>query len=586
MFRIEKALQDILKENDNRINKDEQQKLFKQLSLAESYLKTRYEHHCTEDDSCMSHCAKHGLSHTSKNSLVSICEKQHSSQCFDCFNIIDSINSVKTAIESIPDTNFPNKDDFQYRIEEAETAILSWQNHLLRASQQGKGKVEAMEQVEKNTDSAFLVRDFAQKIEPMRGIESQEQYFGKSGMSLHADVFVMKSSTGWCKASYLTVFDKAEQDALDILGITEVVAEEFASNYPHIRYLYLKSDNAGCYHNASVVECMQSMFEKHNITVLRYDFNEPQKGKDVCDREFTNIKQRLRNEVNSNANACIDNGKKLVDAIMADGGPPNTRAIVLEIDKNQAKLENKSKIKNIRSYHSFQYENDGIRLQEYYNIGNGNFESNKGVRYISGVTKKSEWIVSQRQGADMTHRKSNTVYSCSELLCKCSFKTEEELISHEHSGQHDFEKLTKRDQIINLFIAKKYAYIEAKTAHESTPQPDMLKSEQRIMYEEHFARGFARPETKYRRFSKEQTNFVRNLYNEGNKRGSNKKSPEQIANEMHQAFPARECLKPKQIKGLITRFMKENHIENCEEVNFSTILVDIWFLNFINILGQ
>lgn len=88
-------------------------------------------------------------------------------------------------------------------------------------------------------------------------------------MSLHADVFIMKSETGWLKSTYFTVLDKAEQDALDVLGVTEAVAEEFKKNYPQIKNLYIKSDNAGYYHNASMIEGVKIVFERHDISVRR-----------------------------------------------------------------------------------------------------------------------------------------------------------------------------------------------------------------------------------------------------------------------------------------------------------------------------
>lgn len=40
--------------------------------------------------------------------------------------------------------------------------------------------------------SALWIRDYCQNVLPMRFRESQSSYFGKKGMSLHADVFLMK----------------------------------------------------------------------------------------------------------------------------------------------------------------------------------------------------------------------------------------------------------------------------------------------------------------------------------------------------------------------------------------------------------
>lgn len=225
------------------------------------------------------------------------------------------------------------------------------------------------------------------------------------------------------------------------------------------------------------------------MTYLLGDFNEPQKGKDSCDREFSYAKRRIRDEINSNPKAIINNAKKVVDVIMANGGPPNTRAIVLEIDKTKATLKNKLDIKNIRSYHSFQLEKDGIRMHEYWNIGSGNFVKYKGVQYTSGLIKKTEWIALERQGGDMIHRKSNTDYGCSVQLCKLSFKTESESLNHEKSGNHELVKLSKRDQILDLFISKKYAHRQTRNEAERTFQQQVLTGEQKKAMKDIFHMG-------------------------------------------------------------------------------------------------
>ena len=56
---------------------------------------------------------------------------------------------------------------------------------------------------------------------------------------------------------------------------------------------YLKSDSAGCYHNASLITYLKSIGERAGIQVRRYDFSNPQSGKDICDRKIAPMKGHI-----------------------------------------------------------------------------------------------------------------------------------------------------------------------------------------------------------------------------------------------------------------------------------------------------
>ena len=62
---------------------------------------------------------------------------------------------------------------------------------------------------------------------------------------------------------------------------------------------YLKSDEAGCYHNSQLIAAARDVGERVGVSLQRYDFSEPQSGKDVYDRILCPLKgaiRRYRNE--------------------------------------------------------------------------------------------------------------------------------------------------------------------------------------------------------------------------------------------------------------------------------------------------
>ena len=78
--------------------------------------------------------------------------------------------------------------------------------------------------------------------------ESQSSYFGKKGVSLHADVFLMKENDIIKKKIYSTIFYRCDQDTKDSLSIADYVLKQFSKHFPSVNELFGKCDSAGCYH--------------------------------------------------------------------------------------------------------------------------------------------------------------------------------------------------------------------------------------------------------------------------------------------------------------------------------------------------
>ena len=66
----------------------------------------------------------------------------------------------------------------------------------------------------------------------------------------------------------------------DVLNITDVLLAQFKLDNPLIENLYVKSDNAGCYHGALVPEALTKICKANNFNLKQYDNNEPCKEKD------------------------------------------------------------------------------------------------------------------------------------------------------------------------------------------------------------------------------------------------------------------------------------------------------------------
>ncbi|KAL9970520.1 hypothetical protein ACROYT_G022908 [Oculina patagonica] len=69
-------------------------------------------------------------------------------------------------------------------------------------------------------------------------------------------------------------------------------------NKPNVSEVFLRSDEAGCYHNNNLIAAALDVGEEVGIKVMSYDFSEPQFGKDVCDRIISPMKSAIRRYCN------------------------------------------------------------------------------------------------------------------------------------------------------------------------------------------------------------------------------------------------------------------------------------------------
>ena len=139
--------------------------------------------------------------------------------------------------------------------------------------------------------------DWAMKFIPTKFREKQEDWFGKKGLSWHISCLVYFEKDTPKVITFLHLFDAISQDSDCVLGIIDSVFKFIGENFGNIS-LNIRSDNAGCYHCKSLISFIQLFAEKHHVTVARYDFCEPQTGKDICDRKISPIKRAIMQYIN------------------------------------------------------------------------------------------------------------------------------------------------------------------------------------------------------------------------------------------------------------------------------------------------
>jgi hypothetical protein len=69
-----------------------------------------------------------------------------------------------------------------------------------------------------------------------------------------------------------------------------------------LQQVYLRSDEAGCYHSNFLIAAVKDFGLRDGVTVAEYHFTEPRSGKDICDRILCPLKSSIRTYCNKGNN--------------------------------------------------------------------------------------------------------------------------------------------------------------------------------------------------------------------------------------------------------------------------------------------
>ena len=119
------------------------------------------------------------------------------------------------------------------------------------------------------------------------------------------------------------------------------------------------------------------------IRLLRYDYNEPQKGKDQCDRKSDVAKRYINAYVNA-GNKCMS-AQDIKKGVLFFGGSKDSKVSVVKIDKLKSVIV--SNITNIRSIHSISYNDNGMTLWQYFSCDKGKTDLFSVLEFVIGLTE-------------------------------------------------------------------------------------------------------------------------------------------------------------------------------------------------------
>ena len=225
---------------------------------------------------CPDHCRNFALSDNSDHAFKVECDHVNDSVCNSCESLKTVLREMEDQIrkEHIAFYSNDHQEDILYDLVKAKQSILDWKTHILRSCNQEKAKQDLLQNL--TTPEAIIVMDWAMKFQQMKFRGKQSERFGKCGVSWHISsvIFKDKNSKEIEVQLMLIFFIPVHKTSwYAVASILEDLLFKFKSTHPSISQVYLRSLEAGCYHNNFLIAAIPSIgeFERTGISVRRLD---------------------------------------------------------------------------------------------------------------------------------------------------------------------------------------------------------------------------------------------------------------------------------------------------------------------------
>lgn len=560
------TLKDIVTTLTNKgLNDRKSKDIHQELKDGKFYLKTDFKAHIADQDECPDHCCSYALSDIKDSAFSAECNHEHTLQCNRCYQLDCVLDQMKQEISA---ANVPEdeRQRLDYDFDSARTDILAWKAHILRTYKQEAAKYDILRTLDDR--SVLLVMDWAMKYLPTRFREKMTDFYGKRGRSWHVSSVISKSGQELEVECYVHIFDSCTQNWIAVASIVEDVLCNVKKEDPHVENVYLKSDNAGCYHSTQLLSSLPEIGKRTGITVQRYDFSDPQSGKDICDRKIASLKGHIRRYVNEKHDVITADDMKT--ALDSHTGVKGCRVAVAEVCIDHDSVKTVKSIEGISFLNNFAFNEDGASMHTWrsYNIGVGkvvDIESGfQGPTKLKIVRPFNETTTIVTKGtvksvASASSVSTSSLFYCEEQGCIQTFHTYAGMQQHMDTQQHttETEKVTTYDRIRKKW-AKKVEHVQTDREAHTEASTSELTSE---MVEGRVDNGWAlKKSRKPQRMTASVKQFLTDKFNEGAKSG-HKADSDQVAEEMKYLrnvigglmFSASEWRSSRQISSFFSR---------------------------------
>ena len=185
--------------------------------------------HINSEARVADHCSVYALSDVSESSFRQHCEHNHEELCDQRHALDVAIYEIGTAAQNAVFPDEEQRDEALFLFEAAKRSVQAWKAHQLRSVQQDKSRLDVLELL--NNDTVLIVSDWAMKFLPQLYRESQQDWFGKRGISWHiAVVFRRVNGSEIQTQAFVHVVQSCSQDSTAVVLMMQHVLKNCTKN--------------------------------------------------------------------------------------------------------------------------------------------------------------------------------------------------------------------------------------------------------------------------------------------------------------------------------------------------------------------
>ena len=404
---------------------------------AKRYLKTEFKGHVGREKIYADRCTTYALNDPSEEKFQRPCDTSHNVECKSCISLEKVMEKITAEIDSV-NADQEIKERMKHECKQYIESINAWKAHLLRTVNQEEARQDALAALDEH--SCLIVMDWAMKFLPLRYRERMSEFFGKRGKSWHVSAVITRRIAGELEVEcFVHIFESCTQNSFAVASIIENLLAKIKREYPQVDSAFFRSDNAGCYHSGALLLSLHEIGKRTGITPLRYDFSDPQSGKDICDRKTAPMKSHIRRWVNEKHDVLTALDMKT--ALESHGGLKGCRIAVVKIDPVAENASPPNKIPGISLLNNFAFTKNGIRVWRAYNVGLGKVllykDLNVQTQQDTNLAVIHDFGPKHQTGSISSSQVQRTeIFSCNEITCVLTFKSLEEAEAHMDTGKH------------------------------------------------------------------------------------------------------------------------------------------------------
>ncbi|KAL9954429.1 hypothetical protein ACROYT_G041966 [Oculina patagonica] len=551
------------------------------LKAGKLYLKSDFKVHVDSSARVADHCSVYALSDPTENAFKQRCDHNHDELCDQCQALNSALQEVGEAVENTKFHNEDERDEILFLYEAATRSVKAWKAHLLRSVQQDKSRIDILELLNDNT--VLIVNDWAMKFLPQLYRESQQDWFGKRGISWHISVAFRRKDGELQSQAFVHIVQSCSQDSVAVVLMIQHVLKTLKTECPDITMAYLRQDNAGCYHCANTVVACPKMEQSTGIKIAGLDFSDPQGGKGAADRLAATCKSHIRIYLNEGHD--VTTAEEMKQALLSHGGVQGVRvAHLLSINQTVEP----QKISGISKLNNFQFTDGSFQAWRAYGIGSGkgigienvsdvNYSwlsvlfSPGGFKAVSGRQTKPPKVqvtTDDQQQCASTESPQSSVFSCPKEGCVKVFQRSSAL--ERHLSLDSCVMSPERHTLMDL--AKLQYAVRLQEGVGVLPSLQATSSANTSSQGETVQEGWALKEVKKAyRFNEKQKSYLDAKFDIGESTGR-KMEADAVAKEMRRArgtngerlFSVSEFLIPQQVSSYFSRLAAKRRQQQVE----------------------